>query len=271
MTEQTSTSPTASTPDHIVLLIPCPWKTMSSDALDEIFAEHWQELAHFTLSEEVIDDDFLLQGSVTFDTASEIVEPLIYVEPPLEGIENSLTMSIDPLTHAEALLLQQHQSIWRIVIPAGQKLGRRAIKRASQLMATFIEAGAIAVFAPGIMRLHSPRFIRKETMDLYNPQGMANLFVGAWHDDQWMRTRGLTAFELPEVEISVQGGMNSAYFNLMDMAANMLMQMRAFPSGSEIQMGHKIMKLTSVSDEHQHTDQEVPSNGYYGVQRLISP
>lgn len=259
----------AATPDHLVLLIPCPWPTISAEALEEIFAEHWQEIAHVTWVEE--ERSGVPCAEVRFESANEVVVPRMFVEEPLEGIEQSLSMSVDPLTHAEALMLRDHASMWRIVLPAGKRLGRRAMKRASQLMATFIEAGACAVFLPGVMRLHSARFIRKETMDLHDPQGMTNLYVGAWHAEGWMRTRGLTAFELPEIEVRADQGLNAAYFHLMDISANMLMQMGRFPSGAELQIGPRTLRIEEADYRMEEApDPLVPSNGVHGVQRLLA-
>lgn len=262
----------ATTPDHLVVLMPCPWAMISAEALEEIFAEHWQELAHVTwLDESEQDAEQVACAEVRFESANEVVVAKVVVEPPLEGLEQSLSMSVDPLTQAEALLLRDHASLWRIVLPAGKKLGRRAMKRASQLMATFIEAGASAAFLPGVMRLHSARFIKKETMDLHDPQGMTNLFVGAWHADGWMRTRGLTAFELPEIEVRADQGLNAAYFHLMDISANMLMQMARFPSGAELQIGPRTLRIEEADHRFEEApDPLVPSNGYYGIQRILA-
>lgn len=258
----------ATTPDHLVLLVPCPWEMIQAEALEEIFAEHWQEIAHVTWVE---GEQEVPCAEVSFESANEVVVAKLFVEPPLDGLEGSLGMSVDPLTQAEALLLRDHRSLWRIVLPAGKRLGRRSMKRASQLMATFIEAGACAIFLPGVMRLHSARFVRKETMDLHDPQGMTNLFVGAWHADGWMRTRGLTAFELPEIEVSAEHGLNAAYFHLMDISANMLMQMGRFPSGAELQIGPRTLRVEEADHRFEEApDPLVPSNGCHGVQRLLA-
>ncbi len=254
------------TPDHLVALVPCPWPTIEASTLEAIHEEHWLEEVSIELTPcDEEDADYLATGIVRF--AGEVVEATLIVEPPMEGIEQSAGLSVDPLTQAEVLMLEQHQSVWRIVIPAGKRLGRRAAKRMTQLLATFIEAGGCAALMPGLMRLHSARIIKRHSMDLFDPQSLTNLFVGAWNQEGWMRTRGLTAFELPEVECSTQGGLNAAYFNLMDVSANMLMQMAAFPSGAELQMGHKVMQIVEAPEERPD-DPQVPGNGFYGVQRL---
>lgn len=259
----------AADPDTLVVLFPCPWELFAGEDLAEIHAEHWQERATFSITrrEDMIDEGILATGEVHFEGEEHVHAELI-VEAPLEGIEQLASTSAEPLTPTEQVMLAQHQSIWRVHIQAGSRLGRRAAKRMSQLMATFIEAGACSAVLPGLMRLHSGRFIRKQTMDLFSPQGVANLFVGAWHEEGWMRTRGLTAFGLPEIETRADGGLNGAYFLLMDVAANMLMQMARYPGGAHLQIGPREYRLIEGPNAPFEQDEDVPHSGHFGVQTV---
>ena len=247
-----------STPDHLVALFPCPWASIAQEELAAIHEGHWQEPASFDLK----------AGRVTFP--GEFFEATLLAEAPLETILESVPTSQDALTATEVVMLKQHRSLWRVVVPGGRRLGRRGAKRMSQLMATMIEAGAIAALMPGLVRLHSSRIVRKHTMDLFDPQSVTQLFVGAYRQDEaWMRTRGLTAFELPEVELTTRGGVNAAYFDLMDIATTMLMQMAAFPEGAELQLGHRAMRIEAAPEDRAE-DALVPSNGAFGVHRVVA-
>lgn len=258
----------AADPETLVALLPCPWEMMSGQDLAAIHGEHWQEGASYELTprQKVGPEGIVATGQVRFDDEEHVQAQLI-VEEPLEGMAGAEHTSAEPLTATERVLIAQHQSIWRLQVPAGGRLGRRAAKRMSQLLATFVEAGAPAAFLPGILRLHTSRFLRKQTMDLYDIQGVTNLFVAAWHHEQWMRTRGLTAFGLPELETRAQEGLNGAYFLLMDVAANMLTQMARFPSGAELQLGPRTYRVIEGPIELD-VDEDVPVNGHFGVQTI---
>lgn len=256
--------------ESLVLIFPCPWESLPEGLLDGVHAEHWQEEATYELNEATDSqkqEGITHVGTISF-AGDDFIRASLIIEEPLPGLESLAGTSAEPLTATEIVMLEQHQSVCRVILPAGRRLGRRAAKRASQIMATMVEAGAIAAFLPGILRLHGARFVRRQTMDLYDPTGVANLFIGAWHDGDWMRTRGLTAFALPELETSTKAGMNGAYFTLMDVAANMLMQMAKFPDGAELQIGHKTFTLQTgpMSDT---PDEEAPINGSFGVQTIV--
>ena len=255
----------------LVALMPCPFVSKSTQELEETHAEYWQEEARYTLEQAAQDDEsgIFFTGQVSFEGDERLTLQLI-IEEPLEGIETLSATSAEPLSATEIVLLKQHRSIWRVQATAGRKMGRLAAKRVSQVMGTLIDAGASAAFMPGILRLHSTRFLRKQTMDLYSPSELANLFVGAWHDGEgWMRTRGLTAFGLPELETSTKGGMNGAYFLLMDVAANMLFQMAPYPDGAQLQVGPHTYTFISGPMSTQVEDDEVPINGIFGVNTII--
>ena len=103
-------------------------------------------------------------------------------------------------------------------------------------------------------------------MELTSPQALTNLFINAWHEDGWMRTRGLTAFGLPELEAPVTRGLNAAYFDLMDVAANMIFQAAPFPTGSQLQIGRGMYTLSAGPSGPE--DDEAPINGAFGVLTL---
>ena len=261
MTPRDTTPSRAVTPDHIVVLLPCPWEHFPSDEVEAAHLDTWHEGVQITAptSEDA-------PGSVHFEGEDHVAATL-WREPVMPEMAQLASASPEPLSPTEILLMEQHRSLIRAVFPAGQRLGRRAAKRASQWMMSMAEAGAHGAFLPATLQLHSPRFLRLQTMDLFDPQAVAMLFVSAWHEEGWMRSRGLTSFDLPELETPVDGGLNGAYFRIMDVAANMLMQMAPYPSDVDLQIGPSLCRLTQGPRGIERDDQ-IPINGRRGVQTI---
>lgn len=257
-------------PTHLLVLCPTPFTVRGGEEFEETHAMHWQEVATYTITprEEVGEDGILATGEVRFEGDEHTVVTII-VEEPLEDVTSLAATSAEPLTAPELILLKEHQAVWRLQVAAGRDKGRLAARRLCQVIATIIEVGACAVFLPSTLRLHAPQFIRMQTMDPYSPEGTANLFVSAWHDDSgWMRTRGLTAFGLPEIETSTKGGLNGAYFLLMDVAANMLFQMAPYPEHARLQVGPYTYSVVPGPSSDEVEDDEAPMNGLFGVHTI---
>jgi hypothetical protein len=252
------------TPDTFVVAAVCPWTALDTASLEAAHEDHWNERATWKMEAVEGREGVLGLGSVQFEDG--VIARLV-VEPAEPDLIDLVGTSLEPFTSTEAVLIKSHQALWRIVVPGGRKEARRGAKRVGQLMASFISAGACGIFMPGMIGMHSPRMIHKQTEDLYSPQSLANLFVGAVHEGDWMRTRGLTAFGLPELETQLAGGVNGAYFRLMDVAANMIFQSGQFPSDSQLQLGHQTFRL--VEGPMGPPDEDVPTNGAFGVQAIV--
>lgn len=248
------------TPDTFVALAICPWREQTTELLEATHGEMWHEEIDLSLSLDEEGDELWGRGTAIFPDG---VQAELLVEPPLPEVVGLAGLSPIPFTPMEMILLQEHKSVWRISVDSGPRIARRGAKRITQLFATFVDAGAIGIFLPGIARLHAPRMIQQESMDLFSPQSLAQLFVSAFHKDEWMRTRGMTAFGLPEVELKITQGLNGAFFDLMDVATNMLLQMSPFPDGSRVQVGHRTLQVTHGPERV--PDDELPVNGVFGV------
>jgi hypothetical protein len=251
------------TPDSFVGVAPVSWGLENVDVLRETHALQWQEEVSFEL--EPIDDEegTIARGHVVFEDETKVA---LVVEEPLEKLHTLAGTSKEPYTPTEVIMLKEHTASWRFVVKAGTKRHPHAVRQFAHLASTFVEAGAAGIFMPGIVTLHSPRFIKVITMDLDQPQNIANLCVHAWNADGWMITRGLTAFGLPELETPVDEGMNAAYFRLMDIAAGMIAQNQPFPDESKLTVGHK--NYTITEGQEGPTDEEIPFSGTFGVQTI---
>ena len=259
MTESNKASP-----DSFVGVAPVSWGLDNDELLTQTHARQWLEEAAWQV--EPVDDEpgIAARGSVTLeeDATAELI-----VEEPLEELHTLAGTSKEPYTPTEVVQLKEHTATWRFVVPGGTEHGTQGAVRIAKLASTLVEAGAAGIFMPGTVTLHSPRFIKLVTMEPENPQNLANLFVAAWHTDDWMMTRGLTAFGLPELETPVDEGMNAAYFRLMDITAGMLQHERAYPEGATLTVGPTNYKLTDGRQGPE--DEQVPFSGEFGVQTVL--
>ncbi|MFU8802593.1 MAG: hypothetical protein ACNA8W_02180 [Bradymonadaceae bacterium] len=254
-------------PDSFVALIPVPWGMDGAALLEEVHGETWFEEARFELT---VDEDeaegIFAHGRVMLGEEKEVG---IVVEAPIDELLGLASMSREPFSATELLILEKHQAIWRLVLPCQRDRCRRDARLFARLLSTFVEAGAAAVFLPFCLQMHSPRVIKHLTMDLGEHSNLVNLFVGAFNDEKWMRTRGLTALGLPELETVVDEGLNAAYFRLMDVAASIILQQGPFPVGSELQLGPRLYEITAGPNGPD--DPQVPVAGTYGVHTIGPP
>jgi hypothetical protein len=264
-TQSESTHLHKATPDSFVGVAPVSWGLENTDVLEETHGLQWQEEVDVELEPVEDEQGIIARGRVVFEDDSEAV---LIVEDPLDELHTLAGTSKEPYTPTEVIMLKDHVASWRFVVKGGTKRHPNAVRRFARLTSTFVEAGAAGMFLPGIVTLHSPRFIKVVTMDLDQPQNLTNLCVHAWNADDWMVTRGLTAFGLPELETPVDEGMNAAYFRLMDIAAGMISQNRPFPDGSKLTVGPNSYEIHD--SQHGPTDEEVPFSGTFGVQSIQS-
>lgn len=242
------------TPDSFVFLAAAPWGIEALPLLEQVFVETWVEelkaapeegLARLTLGEQ--------HATVQFD------EPI----PELTELTSS---SLEPYAPTEVALLGQHTVIWRVTVAGGTQNPKGSVF-AVQLMSALVEAGVMGIFLPLTMRLHSPRTIRRFSMDPENEEARANVLLNCWDQNNWMRSRGLTAFGLPELETPIVDGANAAYFRIMDVAANMIAQNSPFPNGGSILAGPNLLQIKEGPQGP--ADERVPFAGHFGVQTLL--
>lgn len=236
-------------PDEFVALAPAPWAKPDPLAIREAYEEYWQE--PITVQWERGRGSAVIDGT-TLTFVSD--EPI----PELEGLSHA---ALEPYGASDLAMLQNHLSITRAIAPDGPR-GARAL---FQFAGALVIAGCAGIFLPNTIRLHSPRTIRRLTMNT-DEQALTNFFVAAFDREGWMRTRGLTAFRLPEVETPIDGGMNAAYFRLMDVAAAMIASGASLPPDSNVQLGPKLYRVTPGPTGP--VDDDIPINGVHGVLTL---
>ena len=252
-------------PDSFVVLFPVTWGVDNLDALRGAHFEQWQEKPDWSL--EAVDrreEGIRAVGEVE---GPEGESAKIVVEEPIEELVEAAGTSKEPYTASERALLENHEAIWRVVVEGGAEEGLEAAIWVSKLMATFVEAGAAGAFMPAIAELHSPGFVKSQSMSIGHIQPIVNLFVGAWDDGDWMATRGLTAFGLPELETPVDGGLNAAYFRLMDTASGMINNRSDFPVGANLEIGRESFEIEE--GRQGPVDERVPLSGAFGVLTLV--
>lgn len=244
------------TPDSFVALVPVSWSPQEIDLLTEVHPQVWAErlppveplpgeAARFTVGE---------------DDSSPVAS--LVIDEPISELPDLIDTSRQPFQPHEALQLSQHSSIWRLTlgnVSASPLASGRAFTR---ILGTLMEAGAGAAFLPSCVQLHPASLIRHFSIEHKQPQTLVNLFVGAFNDDNWMVTRGLTTFGLPELETPTSRGLNAAFFRLMDISCAMLSQESPFPTGSRVQVGPEILEVASGPQGPE--DKAVPINGHFG-------
>lgn len=234
-------------PDDFVLLVAHEFNENSADYLASTHAEFWQEELGLRVE--------------TDQATIELPEVSIAVvfDPPIPELAQLAGNALEPYGASDLLQLERHTGIWRLVASS-----RFAAWPLLRVASTMIEAGAGGVFLPGTRQLHSPRTVRRLAMEP-SPDALANFFVSAFDREGWMRTRGLTPFGLPELETAIVDGHNAAYFRLMDVAAAMIANGRAFDDHASLSIGPHLH--TIVSGPNGPLDDD-PINGLHGVQTL---
>lgn len=254
-------------PDSFVALIPVPWGLDGAALLEEVHGETWFEIAQVELAEqEDTSEGIFARGRIVL---GEDKSATLLVEAPIDELAGLASMSREPFTPTEAILLEKHQAIWRLVVPCQRDRCRRDARIFARLLSTFVEAGAPGIFLPFCLQMHSPGAIKQMAMDLAEVSNLVQMLVGAFHDEHWMRTRGLTAFGLPEVETAVEEGLNASYFTLMDVSASMILQQGPYPLGSQLQLGPKLFEVQAGPQGPE--DDKVPIAGTYGVHTISRP
>lgn len=253
-------------PDSFVVLFPVSWSTDNLEALRQVHGGQWQEKTQWSL--EPVDD-----GPEGVEAAGEVTGPDdksadLVVEGAIEKITGAAGTAKEQLTASELSMLENHEAVWRVTVEGGLEEGLERAVWMTQLMNTFCEAGAAGAFLPACLQLHSPSFVQNQAMGIGHIQPMVNLFVSAWDQDDWMMTRGLTAFGLPELETPVDEGLNASYFRLMDAAAGMLNQRDTYPLGADLQIGHESFEIEE--GRQGPDDEKVPIAGHFGVLSVVS-
>lgn len=241
------------TPDTFVVLAAAPWGSKAASLLVQAYEETWMEPLYVDWEE----------GQEIGELQSGAIQISCLIEEPIPELVELCGSSYEPYAASEEVMLEMHTHVWRLVATGGMEAAIALLK----VMSALVEAGASGIFLPQALRLHSPRTIRVLAMEPGSEQTLANVFVNAWNADNWMRTRGLTAFGLPEIETPVTDGLNSAYFRLMDIAANMIQRGSKFPSSSQITAGPRTYNLEEGPRGPE--DERVPMAGHFGVQSLV--
>ena len=246
-------------PDSFVGVAPTTWGFDNARNLPEVHASTWQQEIGLEL-EETDGDAPRARGSIEFPDGYELT---LLLEDPISDLVEMVPTSKEPYTPSDTILIKEHSATWRFVAPDGAELRKDAAKKFARLCSTFVEAGSAGIFMPGIAALHSPRFIKKITMDLSHPQAITNLCVNCWDEDDWMATRGLTSFGLPELETPIEQGANASYFRLMDIAADMINRGSAYPVGGNLNVGPESLEVEE--GRQGPADQQIPIAGTFGV------
>ena len=216
-------------PDALVALIPVCWNEDQTEILSQVHPDVWAEPL------EILSPDTSAVAAFRLGDDLPLIE--LRIDEAIPELCDLVATAKEPFTPTEAIQLEGHDAIWRLTMA---QISEQPIARAhgfARIVATAIEAGASGAFFPMCAQLHSPRLIKHLAVDFRQPPSLVNLYVNAWNDDQWMVTRGLTVFGLPELETPIKSGLNDAYFRLMDVAAGMLVQRDAYPAGANLQMG----------------------------------
>ncbi len=260
MTEKRDTPRAA--PDSMVALIPVAWEASELDVLQEVHPQVWAE----NLTDGVDADALCLKPGSTFYIGDCPAPISVVVDEPIEELVGLAGASKHPFNPTEMLQLEEHRAIWRFTMSDISTAPLTRARAFARLIATVVEAGAPGVFLPFCVQLHSSELIRHIAVDLSQPPALINLFVNAWNDDEWMVSRGLTVFGLPELETPVTGGLNAAYFRLLDVAASMLTLQEPHPAGTRIQLGPHIYQVQPGPQGP--SDPTVPICGAFGRHTL---
>lgn len=235
-------------PDDFVLLVACEFSPENLPYICATHEEFWQEQL-----------DISLDGPGGVIALPE-VEVRLHVDQPIPELHEFASRALEPFGASDLAMLTRHTAIWRLTAS-----GPFAAWPLVRLTSTFIESGACAAFLPATHQLHSPRAVQRFAMDP-TADAIANFYVSAFDGEGWMRTRGLTPFRLPEVETRIHDGHNAAYFRLMDVAAAMVANGRAFSDGATLSIGPQVYTL--ITGPNGPLRDEYAMNGMHGVQTL---
>lgn len=223
MTEQHRT-PKPAAPDSLVGLIPVAWSADEIDLFTEVHPQIWGE----PLSR--VDE-------LTFEVGPEKAQVLLHIDEAIPELSQMSDAAKHPFSPTELIQLQEHQAIWRATMHDVSSAPLERSRAFARFIITAGEAGAPGVFFPFCVQLLPTQLLRHLSVEMKQPSTLTNLYISAFNDDQWMVTRGLTIFGLPELETPLDDGLNAAYFRLMDVATAMIAQQGTYPPGARLQVG----------------------------------
>lgn len=246
-------------PDSLVALLPVIWDPTQVELLADVHPQVWAE---------PIAADFDTSDALASFTVGDVDSPVdVRVDEPIDELVEMIATAKHPFTPEEASRLEEHRSVWRLTMEDVSQAPIRRSHAFARFVSTAIEAGAPGVFFPFCLQLHSPQLVKQLAVDFGKPPALINLFVGAWNDDEWMITRGLTVFGLPELETPIDDGLNAAYFRLMDVAAGMLVQRDPYPDGARLEMGPRLFRIEQGG--RGPDDSMLPICGVYGRMSVL--
>ncbi len=246
-------------PDSLIALVPVHWEESQLNILSAVHPDIWAQPLHTNTA------DSSAPALLSVDDCSAPIT--IHIDDPLPKLVEMTGMAKQPFRPSEVAQLQQHSAIWRLTMNDVSQAPLERARHFARVLTTAVEAGAPGAFLPLCLQIHSPSLLKHLACDFGQPPAMINLYVNAWNDDEWMVTRGLTVFGLPELETPIDSGLNDAYFRLMDVAAAMVAQGHSYPEGSRLQLGPHLY----ISEEGPKGpgDKMVPICGVYGRTALV--
>lgn len=208
-------------------------KQLPPDSLILVFATPWDDDATARIAETHLE----IYGSH--------LDPTLQFEKdePLSDLIEAARGSQPPFAETEVLALESQKVSWRFSIPNAKNSDLETVKR---IAVCFSATGALAIFVPSTVRLFAPSVIRQLAS---SPEidASTQLFVHAREAEGSLITRGLTAFGLPEIETTTAHGLNAAFFDLMDVAAEMLASGNRFETGDQLTLGPQLLEVTEVT------------------------
>ena len=260
MTDTTAGTDRAA-PDSLVALVPVNWETSQVDSLANTHPEVWGE-------------DLRRNGDsdapvARFEVGDATAPVDLQIDDPLPDLPDLKGTAKKPFSTSEATRLEDHSAVWRLTM---RHISDDPIDRShafARMVTTAVHAGAPGVFFPFCLQLHSPSLVEHLAVDFSKPPSLINLYVNAWNNDDWMITRGLTVFGLPELETPIDSGLNDAYFRLMDVAAGMLVQRDPYPAGARIEIGPRLFRIERGPAGPD--DSMVPVCGAFGRMTIRTP
>lgn len=229
MTEHPNSPPPAA-PDSLVGLLPVAWSIDEVDLLCEVHPQVWGE-------------PLTRVGDLTFEVGTTKTQVTLTVDEAIPELVEMSDAAKHPFSATELLQLQQHQAIWRATMRDVSSEPLKMSRAFARFIITAGEAGAPGVFFPFCVQLLPTQLLRHLSVEMNQPSTLTQLYIGAFNDDEWMVTRGLTVFGLPELETTIDDGLNAAYFRLLDVATAMITQQDTYSSGARLQVGPHFFTL----------------------------
>ena len=231
-------------PNSLILLFATPWDDDLGDRIGAVYGDVFAD------DLVIVGDQFVLDSRVTWSR-----------EEPLSDLLDAARGSQPPFAETELLALDAQTAAWKLSIASSKTSDIESMRR---LAVCFASAGSLALFVPSTMRLFPPSIV-KQVASNPEPNAAVQLLVHAWHNESFMRTRGLTAFGFPEVETDLERGLNAAFFDLMDVATAMIEANRPFRESERLTIGQSLFEVRPGTIE---PDPQSPVSGTFGVIRI---